>query len=257
MNLKDTFSLNTIFIAMTLVLFSSCSKDDGPSSVIDETNLVGTWLFKSLDAGDDATSALWIKELDAEGSRLAFKRDGTYFVVGYLDLGTWKFENNTLILDKGTEDAESFEIRELSPTTLVVHALGGGDSDGDTFPAIAYTYSNISKDDPVPLIDETNLLVGTWLFKSADAGDAVETASLNNLLEGMQWTIKRDVTYIFASPDGDEDRGTWMLENNTLTLDKGTEGEEIFEIRELSPTTLSIDDHDDAIQVITYTFSKQ
>ena len=70
MNFKNIFSLSVI--AMTLVVLSSCSEDDGPSPVIDETNLVGTWLFQSVDAGDDATSALWIKAAGCERCTAGF-----------------------------------------------------------------------------------------------------------------------------------------------------------------------------------------
>ncbi len=238
MNFKNIFSLSVI--AMTLVVLSSCSEDDGPSPVIDETNLVGTWLFHSLDAGDDATSALWIKELGAKGARLAFKRDRTYFGVGYLDPdpGTWRFENNTLTFDKGTKDEESWEVLELSPTTLVLHAPGGTNSGGKTFPAATLTFSNVSKDDPIPLIDKTNL-VGTWLFESGDvAGDPTATALLQLEFAGAQWTLKSDGTSIFTFQGEDEIRSTWTLENNTIIEDIDTEDEAILEVRELSPTTL-------------------
>ena len=263
MNFKNVFSLSVI--AMTLVVLSSCREDDGPSPVIDETNLVGTWLFHSLDAGDAEVTDILNNVL--EGSRLVFKRGGTYFfVVGTYDLyelGTWRFENNTLTFDIGTEDEESWEVRELSPTTLVLHDAGGVDDAGDTFPAGILTFSNISKDDPVPLIDETNLLVGTWLFKSgAVAGDATATDILNNDLEGGLWTFKSDGTSIFTFPNGDADRSTWTLKNNTIIEGIGTEGETIFEVRELSPTTLvahipeEVDSDGDTFPALTFTFQR-
>ena len=198
-----------------------------------------------------------------KGVRSAFKRDGTYFSVGYLDLGTWRFENNTITSGKGTEYEEIFEVLELSPTTLVLHTPGEVDSDGDFVPAVTYTFSNISKDDPVPLIDYPNLLVGTWLFKSgAVAGDATETDILNNDWEGILWTFKSDGTFIVTFPDGDEGRITWTFENNTITFDIGTEDEVIFEVLELSPTTLvlhipeEVDSDGDTFPAVTLTFQR-
>ena len=179
------------------------------------------------------------KQLGAKGARLAFKRDRTYFGVGYLDPdpGTWRFENNTLTFDKGTKDEESWEVLELSPTTLVLHAPGGANSGGKTFPVATLTFSNVSKDDPIPLIDYPNL-EGTWLFESVDvAGDPIGTVFLQSLFEGVLWTFKSDGTSFFS---GDEDRSTWTLENNTIIENIGTEDEVSFEVLELSPTTLVI-----------------
>ena len=256
MNFKNVFSLSVI--AMTLVVLSSCREDDGPSPVIDETNLVGTWLFKSGAVAGDATETDILNN-DLEGLRLAFKRDGTYFATfpDGLDRDTWIFENNTITFGKGTEYEEIFEVLELSPTTLVLHAPGEVDSDGDFVPAATLTFSNISKDDPVPLIDKTNL-VGTWLFESVVVtGDATATASLQ-----LVWTFKSDGTFIFTYPDGDEDRGTWTFENNTLTFDTGTEDEAIFEVLELSPTTLvlhipeEVDSDGYTFPAVTLTFQR-
>ena len=149
MNFKNIFYLGVI--AMTLVVFSSCSEDDAP--VIDETNLVGTWLFKSVDTGEKLTSAI----LDAflENTKISFKSDGTYTGgITSIDFneegvqggsGTWTFENNTLTLGKDTadeeKDEETLEVRELSTTTLVAHRPEGVDGDGDALPAVTFTYS--------------------------------------------------------------------------------------------------------------------
>ena len=122
MNFKTLFSLSVI--AMTLVVLSSCSKKDDPSPAIDETNLVGTWLFKSADVAGDVAETDTLNR-DFRGELWTFKSDETVtytFLEGGESRGTWKFENNTLILDKDTK-GESF-LKNSFPMEFVFYFDG-------------------------------------------------------------------------------------------------------------------------------------
>ncbi len=91
MNFKTLFSLGVI--AMTLVVLSSCSKDDDP-----EPTLIGTWLYESFDAGKHTTTLDSTFNNEHKGTQLTFKSDSfiSTDTDGSEDRATWMLENDTL-----------------------------------------------------------------------------------------------------------------------------------------------------------------
>ncbi len=110
MNFKNVFYLGVI--AMTLVVFSSCSEDDDP-----EPTLIGTWLFESFDAGEHTVALSWLNDVYKD-AQYTFKSDGTAIYTENAKDEQLIWENKTLTFDKGTEDEYTTEVRELSATTL-------------------------------------------------------------------------------------------------------------------------------------------
>jgi len=116
----------------------------------------------------------------------------------------------------------------------------------------------------------SDLLIGTWTFSSSTMDLSIngktlvqylidesglsqsEAETLADLLFGMiedEYTpgsdvsiqIKSDGTYIMTGTDMNDD-GTWELSSDgkTLTLDKGTEYEMVFDVESLTKSTLTI-----------------
>ncbi len=129
-------------------------------------------------------------------------------------------------------------------------------------------FSSCNNDDET---SPSDLLIGEWTFSSAsmdltingktlvqylmDEGELTESEaeilvdSLYGMIEDdfvpestVVITIKSDGTYLITDPSSGNDDGTWELsaDGKTLTLDKGTEDEMIFEVVSLSDSKLVI-----------------
>ena len=148
MNFKNVFYLGVI--SMTLVVLSSCSKDDDP-----EPTLIGTWLYESFDAGKHTTTLDSTFNNAYKDDQLIFKSDGT-LINTYTDgrgektedRATWMLENDTLTFiwmrendtPISTEDdyEYSVEVRELSATTLRLHDPEGWSLSSDVNSDLVY-----------------------------------------------------------------------------------------------------------------------
>lgn len=115
-------------------------------------------------------------------------------------------------------------------------------------------------DDDDPIIDQANLAGDTWNFDSSDAGDEFASAFIDAFLEGSEYTFNSDKTYV-AVQLGFETEGTWSFSDGKVTLNPGDELESVWEVVELTATTLvyiatTIDDETEEESKVTYTFKR-
>lgn len=104
----------------------------------------------------------------------------------------------------------------------------------------AILFSSCSEDEEMTVIDETNLVGGTWTFSVAETEDSFNKAFLDTFLEGTTYSFKADGTYTGIGVLGFDGDGTWVFADNKLTIDEGTELEEQYEVTELSSKTMKL-----------------
>ena len=137
---KTTLLLFTTAIAATII-FSSC--DDDESFIIDKNVLTsGTWEFEEAKTGD-LLATIAISSLFS-GSEYTFNTDNTYTGIGLLGIeeisGTWKLEDDVLILDEGESDEVMYQITGLSSEKLKLFVDAYTDDDGDKFSEFTLIY---------------------------------------------------------------------------------------------------------------------
>ncbi len=122
--MKRNALLILIIVAATLAGFYSCEKDKDGDKTTAELLTSKTWAYDTLEISDVndvglvlAAAFLHLGYSDAE---YVFHSDGTYtlttLVAGVIN-GTWELpDDNTLLMDKGTQDEMEFEILLLTST---------------------------------------------------------------------------------------------------------------------------------------------
>lgn len=115
--------------SLTMLTFTSCDDDDEDkeptrTDILTAEEWRGDAIFANgMDVTEDAIE--WIG-LDIRDSRIKFNKDGTY--VTYLESvpddtaeGEWEFTSNeqAIILDKGSADEETVNIKTLTDSDLV------------------------------------------------------------------------------------------------------------------------------------------
>ena len=158
MKAKKMIIRNFVFILLTGLILTACSKDDSPSD-----NIVGTWTAgdatftamvgtKTLDQyfsevmGLSATEAGIYTSLFTQGIKQAFtgtiqiKADGTYTASmgGGTDTGTWSLSSDgkKLTIDSSTELPATYDVVELTANLLHLNISESetDDLDGDGTP---------------------------------------------------------------------------------------------------------------------------
>ncbi|MEO9966135.1 MAG: lipocalin family protein [Reichenbachiella sp.] len=119
------------------------------------------------------------------------------------------------------------------------------------------------KDDEDPVIDKANLTGDTWTYDHADAGDQIASALVDAFLEGTQYTFNTDGSYVQLTTIFGEAtvEGTWEYSQAMITLDAGEELEEVWEVIELSSTTLAyisttVDDESGDESTVTFIYTR-
>ncbi len=116
-----------IFCFVSLILISSCKKDDEPKQPSKTDILTAkAWQFQDARAFDQSLTTLGLT--DALGgltnSDFKFNADGTYVATnrstGTASQGKWEFASNetVLLLDKGTAEETSLQITTLTDKNL-------------------------------------------------------------------------------------------------------------------------------------------
>lgn len=103
---------------------------------------------------------------------------------------------------------------------------------------IALLATSCSDDDDVT-IEESHLTTGTWVFSSAKIDDSTSKAVLEAFYEGATYEFSEDGTFSEVFLDY-ESTGDWTFSDNELVLYAGTEDEEVYEVTELSSSTLRL-----------------
>lgn len=126
--MKKIKSLLAFFILGSILLFSSCSKDDDDPAIT-KTQLLtqNTWKYSSGTSSDPAIQVFLVLYT---GQEYTFKIDKTFTgtLGGFPVSGVWEFSENeaNLLLDKGTSDEAEFEIAKLDATNLELKAVDAG-----------------------------------------------------------------------------------------------------------------------------------
>lgn len=116
-------------------------------------------------------------------------------------------------------------------------------------------------DDEDPVIEEANLVGGTWTYSRADAGNEIASALVDAFLQGSTYTFSSDGTYEQLSTALGEVSidGTWEYDNATITLNAGDAiTEEVWQVIELSTNTLAYINNsaDDDSEDVTLIYTK-
>lgn len=116
------------------------------------------------------------------------------------------------------------------------------------------------KDDDDTIIDKANLAGDTWNYDHADVGNAIASALIDAFMDGSTYKFNNDNTYS-SVVIGIESDGTWEFSNSKITLNAGTDLEEVWEVTELSPTSLvyigtTIDDATEEETTTTFFYTR-
>lgn len=126
--MKKIKSLLVLFILGSLLLFSSCSKDDDPTLTKTQLLTQNTWKYSSGTSTNPLVQALMGL---LAGTEYVFKTDKTYSVTQLgqsIASGKWEFSSDEtkIILDKGSVDESTLEIVTLDGSNLEVKEVDGG-----------------------------------------------------------------------------------------------------------------------------------
>jgi hypothetical protein len=122
---------------------TSCNKDDDGNSSTNEDDLIGVWTINSANSNADISingvsivdyfmDTFDLTEAEAEefaslfefelSGTIEFNSNGTYVadIEDGTETGTWELNNNTITMDKGTEDEVDFQIKSLTSSKLVI-----------------------------------------------------------------------------------------------------------------------------------------
>ncbi len=111
------------------------------------------------------------------------------------------------------------------------------------------------------IVDESNLIGGTWTYSGVESESEAVKIVIDAFSDGHELSFSEDNTYTEVA-FGFENSGTWTFDNNTLTLDEGDDFEEIYEVNELSESTMklyiaeSTDDEGNSVAAYTLIYNK-
>lgn len=125
--MKKIKLVSSLFVLVSVLLISSCKKDDDP--VLTKTQLLtqNTWKYGSGNSTNPLVQAL-ISLLT--GTEYVFKADKTYSVTQLgqsIASGKWEFSSDEtkIILDKGSIEESTLEIVTLDGSNLEVKEVDG------------------------------------------------------------------------------------------------------------------------------------
>lgn len=108
-------------------LFTACGEKDEETKP-DTFSIEGKWAYSlNINKQTKGGSVLYVDTTKYTGSNfITFKSDNTYSYIldnGDTDNGTWKLSNNgkRLVIDAGTADADSAEIKTLTEKDLSLY----------------------------------------------------------------------------------------------------------------------------------------
>jgi hypothetical protein len=146
MNTLNLLKQGTLLLLVSVFILTSCEKDEESK----EDQLIGKWNITSVetvitingkDIIDYFMEDLGLSQSEAEEfaewftfditGTIEIKSDGTYETVfdGETDSGTWELVDNTLTLDKGTNDEVEVEIISITSSKLVFEMVESDNSE--------------------------------------------------------------------------------------------------------------------------------
>ncbi|MCK0203723.1 lipocalin family protein [Ornithobacterium rhinotracheale] len=147
--MKKIKFLSLVLVALSAILFISCSKDDdGGNSNVQKNEIYGEWEMihiSSVDEGDSSKD--FERDFNSSCRSVAgFGKKGDYTFTkkevdeetkeckkGNGEVGTYRIEGNNLFLKTGKEAEDMGKIIQLSKKSLIIVMVSTYDKDGKQF----------------------------------------------------------------------------------------------------------------------------